>query len=212
MSTAKVIEDRPWTVEEFERWNEAREDEVEWIDGVPCKVRYELVDGFPLRMMSGASKAHDGVVRNILRKLADELDDGPCNPNTDDIAVRTASDKLRYPDLSVECDREDDQPYTATNARMVIEVLSSTTRAFDFQRKVVEYQRMETLDYILLVDPTRLDVRLWHRGADRTWEYTEFTSVDETVELLTIGARLPVAAIYRRIEFPPPEGRSLPSA
>lgn len=211
MSSAARIFER-WTAEEFDRWNAKRPEEVEVVDGVPYKVRYEFVDGLPLRMMTGVSREHSTVQMNVSGTLYPQLLDGPCAPHSSDFAVETFMDQRRYPDYAVQCDPDDDEPYVMRNVTLVLEVLSPTTRAFDLQRKVVEYQRMVSLEYILLVDPTRLDVRLWHRAEDRTWDYTEFTSMDETAELPAIGASLPIAAIYRRVEFPPPEGRSLPSA
>lgn len=174
-------------------------------------MRYEFVDGFPLRMMAGAGKNHDRVTKNIRRSLDDQIDEGPCETFSADVTIRPTPDQRRYPDLSVDCDTDEGETHTATHVRLALEVLSPTTRAFDLQRKVVEYQRMDSLEYILLIDSTRLDVRLWHRADDRTWDYTEFTSMDETADLPAVGASLPISAIYRRVEFPPTEGRSLPT-
>ena len=208
MSTARITEDRPWTVEEFDRWNASRPQETEVIDGVEYRVKYEFVDGFPLRMMAGASKAHNRVQSNVGGTLFAQLLDMPCEPFGSDYAVETLPGQRRQPDYIVECDGDDDEEYATTRARLVMEVLSPSTRAFDHGRKLVEYQNMPSLAYILLVDPTRIDVRLWRRSENDRWFETEFTSLDETVDLSAIGATLPVAAIYRRVEFLPSEDRA----
>ena len=66
--------ERPWTHDEFFAWLERKEDEVEIVDGRPIRVRYELVDGFPARMMAGASKPHDQVMINVLTSVDRQLD------------------------------------------------------------------------------------------------------------------------------------------
>src|SRR5215208_2313580 len=61
------------TPEEFFAW-QAKQDKL-----------YELVDGLPvlpLKMMTGASRAHDRVVVNIIRELANQLRGGPYQPTT----------------------------------------------------------------------------------------------------------------------------------
>jgi len=38
--------------------------------------RYELVDGFPIRMMAGAKNVHDDIVVNVLAELRNQLRGG----------------------------------------------------------------------------------------------------------------------------------------
>ena len=167
MSGATATKERPWAVEEFFAWHERQEE------------KYELVDGFPVRMMTGASREHDRVTINVLESMLQQLRNGPCEPHTSDFAVQPFPGQIRYPDLSVECGPDETSRYEATRVRLVMEVLSPTTRTFDFMRKVAEYQRIEGLDYILLVDPDRLDVRLYARSERRNWTYREYVAMEE---------------------------------
>ena len=63
---------RRWTVEEFFAWQERQPE------------RYELVDGFPARMMAGAKNVHDDIVVNVLAELRSQLRGGGCRPFTSD--------------------------------------------------------------------------------------------------------------------------------
>ena len=48
---------RQWTIAEFFTWQDKQPE------------RYELVDGFPVRMMAGAKNVHDDIVVNVLTDL-----------------------------------------------------------------------------------------------------------------------------------------------
>jgi Uma2 family endonuclease len=61
---------RRWTVEEFFAWQERQPE------------RYELVDGFPIRMMAGAKNLHDDIVVNVLTDLRNQLRGGDRRPFT----------------------------------------------------------------------------------------------------------------------------------
>src|SRR5205085_9731176 len=116
---------------------------------------YELVDGVPvvpLKLMTGASQAHDRVAVNILAELATQLRRGRCRPTTDNLAVRIPAGNIRRPDVTVECGKADASEMTVREPRAVFEILSPSTISFDRFRKMVEYQTVQSLAYIVLVD------------------------------------------------------------
>ena len=67
--------------EEFFAWQEKQERLYELVDGLPV---------LPLKMMTGASQAHDRALVNIIAALGNQLRGGPCRPTTDILAVRTS--------------------------------------------------------------------------------------------------------------------------
>jgi Uma2 family endonuclease len=118
---------RRWTVEEFFAWQERQPE------------RYELVDGFPVRMMAGAKNVHDDIVVNVLAELRNQLRGGGCRPFTSDGSVETKPGQIRRPDIGVDSGRRDPHATKATSPRVVVEVLSPTTRDFDTIGKLEEY-------------------------------------------------------------------------
>ena len=86
---------RRWTTEEFFAWQELQPD------------RYELVDGFPLRMMAGARNVHDDIVVNVLADLRNQLRGRECRPFTGDGSIETTPGQIRRPDIGVDCGRRD---------------------------------------------------------------------------------------------------------
>jgi Uma2 family endonuclease len=115
---------RTWTVEEFFAWQEGQPD------------RYELVDGYPLKMMAGAKNVHDDIVVNLVGELRQQLRGAGCRPFTGDGSVETRPGQIRRPDVGVDCGQHDPNAMKAALPRLVIEVLSPSTRDFDSFRKV----------------------------------------------------------------------------
>lgn len=159
------------------------------------EARYELVDGIPLEMMSGASRVHDKMVINLIRSLSNQLRGTPCGPTTADTALRTRIRGVRRPDVMVTCDPPRSDVYEALQPRMVVEVLSPSNKGVAWDRKMREYRRHEALNYILLIDSEVVGVTLYER-TESGWNDVDLDAFADVVELPGIGCRLTLAEIY----------------
>ena len=173
------------TVEEFFVWQQGQED------------RYELVEGVPLKLMTGASEVHDVIVTNIIIALGNQLRGKPCRPATADLAVRTKIKSLRRADILVTCDNDPPRydSYSARNPRLVIEVLSPSNKGASWQRKLEEYRRMAGLTYILLVDSEAEQVVFLSRSGEQ-WTHDDFDGRDAVIPLPEIECNLAMADVY----------------
>ena len=173
------------TVEEFFVWQQGQED------------RYELVEGVPVKLMTGASEVHDVIVTNIIVALGNQLRGGPCRPATADLAVRTKNKSLRRADILVTCDNDPPRydSYSARNPRLVIEVLSPSNKGASWQRKLEEYRRMAGLTYILLVDSEAEQVVFLSRNGEQ-WTHDDFDGREAVIPLPEIKCRLAMADVY----------------
>ena len=173
------------TADEFLRWDYEREG------------KHELVDGFVLRMMVGARDKHDGITVNVLSELRQRLRGGDCRPRTDDLAVRTTTNGVRRPDVTVDCGPRDPNALEALDPRVVFEVLSPSTRVTDATVKLDEYKSVDGLAHIVIIDPDVVDVVAWSRaGGSEGWTMARFTDLDDALPLAGIGTELPLATIY----------------
>jgi Uma2 family endonuclease len=176
------------------------DDFLEWDSGQP-DARHELIDGAAVAM-TGARRRHDRIVVNAVAALSDRLRGGRCEPFTADIAVRIPNGNVRRPDIGVDCGPAEDAMTYAAAPRLLAEVLSPATRAFDLARKLEEYKSIPGLEYVLLVDPEAPEVILWSRDAARAWGHAVFTGLAATIELPALGVALPLSELYRGIAFP----------
>lgn len=164
--------------------------------------RYELVDGAPV-MMAGANRRHDRIAARLQRSLGNQLEGRRCQPFTSDTAVRIPAGNIRYPDLGVDCGPFIDDAMAASAPALVVEILSANTRAFDRTDKIEEYKTVETLAYILLIDPDYPQVRLYWRDGGRVWNTRRITGIDAIAALPDIGVTLSLADIYDGLSFRP---------
>lgn len=166
--------------------------------------RFELVDGAP-RAMTGARFRHDRVVINASSLMLDALESigSPCRPFTADIAVRVPSGNLRRPDVAVYCPPFDEDAMVSDRPRLVIEVLSESTEDTDQHVKVDEYQHMDAVDAIVLVAPRVVDVLVWSRTEDRSWQSKRYQSLEDTVPLPALGITFGLDRLYRSVELQP---------
>ncbi len=165
---------------------------------------YELVDGLPvlpLKMMTGASRAHDRAVVNMIRTLGNQLRGGPCSPTTADLAVRIPAGNIRRPDVTIECGQGGSRDMAVKEPRVIVEVLSPSTMSFDRFKKVVEYQTIPTVTHILLVDTEVARVDVLSRSGGGTWTSARYEGLDARIELPTIKASLGLDEVFEGMEF-----------
>jgi Uma2 family endonuclease len=182
---------RRMTPEEFYTWQEGMDE------------KYELVDGFPVKMMTGASRRHDQIVLNVLAELRNQLRGTNCRGFTADTTVVTMPGTRRRPDAGVECGPLRDNDYAANEPKLVVEVLSPSTREYDLFNKIQEYKGLESLQYVLFIEPHIPQAFLWSRGQDSTWSDTLIEGLEAEIALPGVGVSLKLDDVYAGLTFRP---------
>jgi Uma2 family endonuclease len=181
---------RKWTVEEFFAWHEHQPD------------RYELVDGFPLKMMAGAKNVHDDIVVNLVAELRGLLRGGGCRPFAGDGAVETRPGQIRRTDVGVDCGARDPNGTLAASPRIIIEALAPSTRDFDSFKKLDEYKTIASVNAIILVEPNEPLACVWSRDETGQWRERTVRSLDAVIELPAPPIALRMEAIFDGVQFP----------
>jgi Uma2 family endonuclease len=164
-------------------------------------VKHEYFAG-QVRAMSGTSPAHARLAANVLRLLGARLDGKPCQAFTSDLRIRARATGLgTYPDVSVVCGRleldpEDAKGHTVTNPRVLFEVSSPSTDAYDRGDKLAHYQSIPSVAEVVFVAQERCEVEVVRRESDGTWSRHVFGEQD-ALTLTSLDCELPVALIYR---------------
>ena len=184
---------RDMTVDEFFAWQEGREE------------RYELVDGQP-QCLDGVTRLHDRIVVNLIAELSTRLRCSGCAPFTRLSGLETPAGQIRRPDVGIDCGERDPNGYTATEPRVVFEVLSPSTRDFDTIRKLDEYKAIPSVHTVLLIDPDSPSVVVWRRSGD-PWRSEIVSDLDAAIGIEGPDLALPLAAIYEDVAFTSPSER-----
>jgi Uma2 family endonuclease len=154
--------------------------------------------------MSGASREHNLIASNLNREIGEQLKDRPCEVYTTDMRVRIPSGLYTYPDVVVVCGDpkfEDDSVDTLLNPLVLIEVLSESTADYDRGTKFKHYRQISSLREYVLVDQTSAQIEHFTLGNDGAWKLTETKGLDATLILDSIGCRVPLSEVYRKVKF-----------
>ena len=159
----------------------------------------EYLDG-QIFAMSGASRAHSLITGNISNTLYNQLVGSDCEVYSSDMRVQPSPIAYFYPDV-VACGEprfEDDVFDTLLNPIVIVEVLSPATVAFDQGEKFSHYQQLTSLQNYILVSQHKFCVEHhWRQG--RRWEHTEFRTPEDVLSLTSIGCKISLHDIYRRV-------------
>lgn len=156
--------------------------------------------------MSGASLPHSRIKDNIARHLNNQWDVGPCFAVTSDLKVKVNRTGLyTYPGVVVVCGEPE---YSAgrtdviLNPSVVVEVLSPSTEKYDRGVKFRQYQRVPSVQEILLVAQDEPVVERFTRQPDGKWLLTTVDRLEDEIAFESVPARLRLADIYAGVTFP----------
>ena len=153
--------------------------------------------------MAGTSYRHWVILGNIIRELGQAIRETPCTVGPSDLRVRISEDHYVYPDTVVVCEDAkfaDDQKDTLLNPRLIIEVLSHTTEAYDRGYKAIQYRKLESLKEYVFVSQTEPHVEIFRLGTEG-WILTEKEGLDGVCHLESVGCDLRLADIFEKVSF-----------
>ncbi|MGK7905220.1 MAG: Uma2 family endonuclease [Hormoscilla sp.] len=174
----------------------------EYLEGEKISpIKHEYREG-EVYAMSGVSKAHDKIAGNLFAMLRSHTRGKGCRVYTPDMKVRVeAADVFYYPDVKVTCDARDDRnpdEQFIRYPRLIVEVLSPTTQAFDRGDKFADYRLLETLQEYVLISQKKMSVECFRRNAEGRWVLYTYGSGEE-VHLASVDFRCPIADIYEDV-------------
>jgi len=168
-----------------------------------AETKSEFYDG-EVFAMAGATRRHNIIAGNLVRRLSEALDAHPCEVYPGDMRVRCPDGLGTYPDVSVGCDPlfHDKTQDTLLNPVVIVEVLSPSTEAYDRGRKFQGYRGIPSLREYLLVSQDRCLIEHYVRQSEFDgWLLTSVSGPDDRVELPTLGVSLSVRDVFARVDF-----------
>ena len=166
--------------------------------------KHEYRDGLVVAM-AGVTENHDFVSSNLNRSLGNRLLDGRCRVHTSDLKVQVdPNGRFVYPDATVVCGpsefRADEQKRrTLVNPRIVFEVLSDSTRAYDLDEKLRHYREVPSVEEVVFLEQDRPELTGLHRQPDGTWSMQTWRGRDATARVRCLGLDLPLGELYLNV-------------
>ena len=160
-------------------------------------IKHEYRQG-EIYAMAGAKKAHVIISGNAFALLRNHLRGSGCMPYVADVKVRIeAANCYYYPDVAVTCDERDsntDEDFIIY-PRLIVEVLSPSTAAFDRGEKFADYRTSESLQEYVLINQERVSVECFRRNAEGLWVLYPYTQGQE-VQFSSVNFSCAIEDLY----------------
>ncbi len=153
--------------------------------------------------MSGTTKVHNRIVRNLAYALDEHFLPRGCEVWHEQIKVEAkAGERYYYPDLVVSCsERDRDSSLMIQDPVLIIEVLSEGSQKIDIYEKQAYYTKIPTLQVYIVVSQKEYLLHVYERHANG-WSYQVVPGKDQQLHLEFFDLQIPVEVIYKSVVLP----------
>ena len=163
-------------------------------------IRHEFYYG-KLIAMPGESKNANEIAQNCAFTFRTELRQRGFRIFIQDVRTVVKGNKIyRYPDVVVADEEGDSDTHNIKKPRILVEVISETSKYRDRVTKLQEYSKLPSLDYYIVVDQDTVNVEVYSRKAN-DWAYQLLENLTDVIDLSALGMSLPLATIYENIKI-----------
>lgn len=170
--------------------------------------KHEYWNGYIVEM-SGGTYEHSRINAQFQRHLGNALDGSPCFVLESNMRLRVdLANKYCYPDSMVVCgepvfDANDPKKTTIKNPRVLAEVHSESTIAYDRSDKFFDYILVPGLEEVLMIWQDRPRIESYLRQADGTWSLAYAEGLEAEATIRALGVRVKLSHVYAGVNFPP---------
>lgn len=175
------------TADEFLAWEEKQPDKHEFLDG-------------DIFAMTGVTRRHATVAGNLFVFLMQQLRGKPCRAYMADMKLKLQSaDAFFYPDVFVTCSEADHRAERfMSEPRLIVEVLSESTEAYDRGKKFSYYRKFDSLVEYVLIHPETRKAEIFRRDDSGHWVLHEYGG-DDAVTLASLALTIAGEALYENV-------------
>jgi Uma2 family endonuclease len=164
-------------------------------------VRHEFLAG-EIYAMAGGTPQHAALAMAVGAALLNQTRGGRCRVHSSDLRVRSLATGLTsYPDVTVVCGPYETDPQdknTVLNPRVLVEVTSESTEEYDRGEKLESYQRIPSVEAVVLVSHREQLIEIFERRNDSSWQRSE-ARLGAALSIGALGATLAVDEIYTAV-------------
>lgn len=154
---------------------------------------------------AGGTPEHAALAVAVAAALLSQLRGGPSRVYSSDLRIRVLATGLAtYPDVTMvsgALERDPESASTVANPKLVVEVLSESTEAWDRGEKLDHYRRIPSLGAVVLLSHREPSLEVWERGQEGSWRLRTF-GPGQVAELDTLPIRLVVDDLYLASQEP----------
>lgn len=163
--------------------------------------KHEYADG-EILATPGATFEHSAITANIIGEARSALADRRCRVLESNMRVNVAATgRYVYPDTSIFCGRPeftDEARDTLVNPRLIVEVLSDSTEAYDRGDKFAGYRTIASFQEYVLASQKQPRIEVFTRQPDGSWTLRIYGSGERAV-LASLECSIEVDKVYEGV-------------
>ena len=166
------------------------------------RLKHEYIQGHVIAMAS-ATRAHEVIVDNLTALFVNHLRGTGCISHSGGMKVYMPElGVFYYPDQSVTCDETEgsgDQDFIVY-PKLIVEVLSKTSAAFDRGDKFADYQTIPSLEEYALIHQRQMVIERFFRDIEKDIWLPHIHRAKDQVRFKSIGFTCPIEALYENVD------------
>ena len=170
-------------------------------------IKHEYING-QAYAIAGTTDDHNTIALNAALLIRNHLRGTDCRVYFADIKAKLdARNCYYYPDLLVTCDPADRQTPTYKRfPKLIVEVLSPATEAFDRGDKFNDYQTLASLEEYVLINTKHQRIETFRRGPNGLWILQTYAAPPQstrnaTFELQSLGLTGAITDLYENADL-----------
>ncbi len=116
-----------------------------------------------------------------------------------DVKVKIfGENKYYYPDVFVTKEvKTESNKYIKSEPMLIVEVVSESSQVNDYVDKYIDYTKLLSLQYYLIVEPETLLITCYKRGEQSEWITSKFTRLEDEVKLDILNVSFTLKQVYQ---------------
>lgn len=153
--------------------------------------------------MAGGTFNHAAISVNIVSALKQKLRGKSCQPTSSDMRIETPNGLISYPDATIFCGKPEltENQCALLNPKVIIEVLSPSTRLYDQSDKFLLYRAIPSFTDYLLIDSEKVHVQHFRKMGLHEWLLHEYFEMPDMIDFKAIQLTVSLTEIYETIVF-----------
>src|SRR3954469_13102537 len=162
-----------------------------------AEVRSEFING-QLFEMPGEKDINNEIAGTLYILFSTLLKSLGYSIYNHDVKVKiTGANKYYYPNVFItkEAKLESNQ-YVKSEPVLIVEVVSETSQVNDYVDKYIDYTKIPSLQYYLIVEPETTLVTCYKRGENGEWITSKYTRPDDLINLPFLDVSFLLKQVY----------------
>lgn len=169
-----------------------------------AEFKSEFIDG-EIISMAGASANHNILTGKFHALLLLALEDLEYSVFMSDMRLWLPEySRYTYPDVMVVAGEPvfvDQRQMEVTNPRLIVEILSSSTQAYDHDSKFRQYRSIHSFQEYILVYQNGYEVDHYVKESEDRWVLITYKGEESVIKLVSMRVEIKLRDLYKRVKF-----------